>query len=79
MSEAEQVDERNLLTDLREAQEAQRLDLLRAIGAIEPEVSEGFDGGARESANEHPDGPEAEHNETVVELSGLAKQEKYGA
>jgi hypothetical protein len=71
----EQIDERSLLTDLREAQEIQRVDLLRAIGAIEPEVSDDFDGGARESANEHPGGPGAEHNETVADLAQQARQE----
>ena len=51
-----------------------RLAMLRSLGLIDPEPTEpgGFDGGARESANQSLD-PMADHNAAMVELIDRAK------
>lgn len=38
-----------------------------------------FDGGARDSANEHPEGPERAHDETITAFLQEVRSRRYGA
>lgn len=69
------------VTDVLAQKAAANETLMRAIGAIPPEVHKGFDGGAREIAPPIPTTEaeaEAQHNETAVELAQRMRQEERG-